>query len=165
MKVTDKYVFFWGGIYSQWYKANMEIDGVTYNCCEQFMMHQKALLFKDYEIAKQILAEKNPKTQKELGRKVEGFDKGLWDKVCFSIVYKGNLAKFTQHEDLKQELIQTGNRVLVEASPFDTVWGVGLGEETPQVDSPSTWRGTNLLGFALTTVRGEISEIDLSKLD
>lgn len=156
MRVTDKYVFFWGGIYSQWYKANMQIDGVNYNCCEQYMMHQKALLFGDTETAKEILEEKNPKTQKELGRKVSGFDKGKWDKSCFSIVYKGNLAKFTQNESLKAELIQTGSRVLVEASPFDTVWGVGLGEEESKVDSPSTWKGTNLLGFVLTTVRCEI---------
>ena len=105
MKITDKYVFFWDGIYSQWYAANMVINGITYNCCEQYMMHQKALTFNDLIIADEVMNTKHPKDQKALGRQIKGFDKAKWDEVCIGIVYKGNLAKFTQNEALKKEFI------------------------------------------------------------
>lgn len=79
MRVTDKYVFFWNGIYSQWYPSPMTIDGIDYNSCEQYMMHQKAITFKDYDIANKILDEDNPGAQKAIGRQIQGFDKTKWD--------------------------------------------------------------------------------------
>lgn len=157
MKITEKYVLFWDGIYSQWYQAKMTIDGITYNCCEQYMMHQKAITFDDLIIADEVLATKSPKDQKALGRLIKDFNKAKWDEVCVGIVYKGNLAKFSQNADLKKELLNTGTRVLVEASPFDPIWGIGLGENDNKAVNPALWRGTNLLGWSIMLVRNELS--------
>ena len=153
---TNKFVFFWNGIYSQWHKANMTIDKIEYNSCEQYMMHQKALLFGDEETAELIMLEQNPKEQKKFGRMVKGFDKFTWDKNSLAIVYEGNLAKFSQIEDLKKEMLATGNRFFVEASPFDSIWGIGMDENAPGVEDPSYWLGLNLLGQALTLVKNEL---------
>jgi ribA/ribD-fused uncharacterized protein len=156
MKITNKFVFFWNGIYSQWYKALMTIDNIEYNSCEQYMMHQKALLFGDEEIAELIMQEKNPKEQKKYGRMIKGFDKVLWDKNCLAIVYEGNLAKFRQNLGLRQEMLSTGNRFFVEASPLDNIWGIGLDENAEGIEDPSYWLGLNLLGQALTLVKNQI---------
>ena len=156
MKTTNKYVFFWNGIYSQWHKANMTIDGITYNSCEQYMMHQKALTFGDTEIAKIIMAETNPSEQKKYGRMIRNFDKSVWDKVCLSIVIKGNYFKFSQNENLKTSLLLTGNRILVEASPLDNIWGIGMAEDDVNIEHPMCWKGLNLLGQAITIVKQEL---------
>ena len=156
MKITDKHVFFWNGIYSQWHKSPMTIDEIEYSSCEQYMMHQKALLFGDSEIAELIMNESNPKEQKKYGRMIKGFDKAAWDKNCLAIVYEGNLAKFTQNAELREQMISTENRIFVEASPFDTVWGIGLGEDAEGIDDPSHWQGLNLLGQALTLVKTKL---------
>jgi ribA/ribD-fused uncharacterized protein len=156
MKITDNYVFFWNGIYSQWHKVPMTIDKVEYNSCEQYMMHQKALLFGDNEIAELIMKETNPREQKKYGRMIKNFDKSTWDKNCLAIVYEGNLAKFSQNADLKEEMLSTGNRIFVEASPLDNIWGIGLDENAKGIENPSYWLGLNLLGQALTIVKKEI---------
>ena len=156
MKITDKHVFFWNGIYSQWHIAKMNIDGITFNSCEQYMMFKKALLFEDIEIANLILKETNPREQKNWGRKIQNFDKAIWDANCLSIVYKGNLAKFTQNEKLKEELLGTGDRFLVEASPLDKIWGIGMAESDKGVDNPENWKGLNLLGQIVTLVKTQI---------
>jgi ribA/ribD-fused uncharacterized protein len=135
----------------------MTIDGVEYSSCEQYMMHQKAIVFSDFYIASQILLTENPKEQKALGRQIQGFDKNIWDSVCLSIVYKGNLAKFSQNEDLKSELLSTGNRILVEASPLDQIWGIGMAEDHPNIESPEHWRGLNLLGWTLNLVKKQLN--------
>jgi ribA/ribD-fused uncharacterized protein len=156
---TNKHVFFWNGIYSQWHKAPMTIDGVQYNCCEQYMMHQKALTFGDSEIAEKVLQTSNPKDQKGLGRQIKGFDKDKWDSVCLGIVYRGNFAKFSQNPDLMEELLSTGDRLLVEASPFDKIWGIGMAEEDPGVDDPANWKGLNLLGWSITLVKQQLKNL------
>ena len=156
MKITDNYVFFWNGIYSQWHKAPMTIDKVEYNSCEQYMMHQKALLFGDNDIAELIMKETNPREQKKYGRMIKNFDKSTWDKNCLAIVYEGNLAKFSQNADLKEEMLSTGNRIFVEASPLDNIWGIGLDENVEGIENPSYWLGLNLLGQVLTLVKQEI---------
>ncbi len=156
MRITDKYVFFWNGIYSQWYEAPMIIDGIEYNCCEQYMMHQKALTFGDTEIAKLIMEETNPRLQKKFGRMISNFDKSVWDKCCVSIVYKGNYAKFTQNKELKESLLLTDKRILVEASPVDNIWGIGMAENDKGVENPLNWKGLNLLGQALNLVKQEL---------
>ena len=158
MNITEKYVFFWDGIYSQWYQSPMEIDGVKYNCCEQYMMHQKALHFGDKETAEMIMKAESPRDQKQLGRQVKGFNKEMWDAACVSIVYKGNYAKFTQNEKLKAELLMTGDRIMVEASPYDKIWGIGMGENEQGVDDPKNWKGLNLLGWSIQLVKNEISK-------
>lgn len=156
MRITDKYVFFWGELYSQWYPADMVIKGITYNTCEQYMMHQKALLFGDTAIAEEVLKTKDPKAQKALGRQIKNFDRTKWDRNCLRIVYEGNLAKFSQHPKLKAELLATGDRIIVEASPEDFIWGVGMSERDYMVLDPANWGGTNLLGLAITLVRQEL---------
>jgi ribA/ribD-fused uncharacterized protein len=120
------------------------------------MMHQKALTFNDEEIAKEVLEEINPREHKVLGRKIKGFDKSVWDKVCLSIVYKGNLHKFKQNPDLLQQLKDTENRMLVEASPLDNIWGIGMAENDEGVENPINWKGLNLLGQAINLVKQEI---------
>lgn len=153
MKQTDTHIFFYGGIYSQWYNSSMTIDGIRYSCCEQYMMHQKALLFRDLTTAAKIMNTSSPKLQNQLGREVINYNDIIWDSRRFDIVFKGNLAKFSQNELLKSELLNTGNRQFVEASPYDTIWGIGMGLDNPLINDPTKWRGLNLLGQVLNFVR------------
>lgn len=156
MRITDKYVFFWDGIYSQWYNSPMTIDGVTYNCCEQYMMHQKALLFRDFETADKIMATTSPREQKSLGREVKDFDATAWSMMSFGVVYTANIEKFRQNQGLLSAMLATDDRIFVEASPFDKIWGIGRGEDALGVENPASWLGQNLLGWALTLVKREL---------
>lgn len=158
-----KYVFFWGHTqkdneitktcFSQWYPCTFVVDGITYYTAEQYMMAQKALLFQDEDIFHEIMEAKHPKEYKALGRKIRGFDEKVWNEKKGQIVIEGNYAKFSQNESLKEFLLTTGNRVLVEASPYDKVWGIKLAANTPNIENPTIWKGENLLGFALMEVR------------
>ena len=130
--------------------------GIRYASAEHWMMAEKARLFESDEIYSEILKTRSPGKAKALGRKIEHFDQGVWDASKYDIVVRGNYHKFSQHTDLGDFLRNTGNRVLVEASPVDKVWGVGLAQDDPMIDQPSKWRGQNLLGFALMSVRGLI---------
>ena len=158
MRQTDEFYFFWGGEFSQWAKYDMTIDGVTYGTCEQYMMAEKARLMGDHEMASRIAAASSPRKQKELGRQVQNFDQKLWDEHKEDVVYRGNIAKFTQHAELKDLLLATGTRTIVEASPDDCVWGIGLAEDDPRALDPEKWRGLNLLGKAIMKVREELAE-------
>ncbi len=154
------YRFFWGhrrepdGVFSQWWPCRFEVDGQLYTTAEQFMMAGKARLFGDAEALAAILAEGDPAECKKLGRRVRGFDDTSWARARFELVVSGNLAKFGQSEHLAAILLSTGDDLLVEASPTDRVWGIGLRASDPRARDPHTWRGTNLLGFALVRVRG-----------
>jgi ribA/ribD-fused uncharacterized protein len=159
-----KYLHFWGhkpqpdgsagaGCLSQWWPAAFTVDGLTYATAEHYMMWRKAMLFGDAEIAAQILTASHPHKAKSLGRQVRGFDQAVWESHRYAIVADGNVAKFGQHEDLRAFLLGTGDRVLVEASPLDRVWGIGLAAGDPRADDPAQWRGLNLLGFALMKAR------------
>jgi ribA/ribD-fused uncharacterized protein len=158
MKVTDNGVYFWSGIYSQWYKSDFEIDGVKFTSAEQYMMYKKALLFEDEEVANAIMRTNNPKEQKALGRKVRNFDVDTWNENCREYVYEGNYAKFTQDPVLLEQLMETGDKILVEASPLDKIWGVGLHFDDERVEDESQWQGTNWLGEAIMRVRTELHE-------
>ncbi|XP_071828522.1 N-glycosidase Npun_R5314-like [Apostichopus japonicus] len=142
--------------FSQFHPADFEVSGVKYNCAEQYMMHQKAVLFGDDEIAPQILSAEKPGQMKALGRKVKNFDEQIWRKNRERIVKEGNLAKFSQNNHLKKEMMSTQGTMLVEASPRDTIWGIGLGASNPKAQDPKQWRGQNLLGGILTDVRETI---------
>ncbi len=120
------------------------------------MMHQKALLFGDEEVAIAVLNEPNAREQKALGRKIRNFDDQVWKKNCMRIVYEANLAKFTQNPELKTALLSTGNKILVEASPVDFIWGIGMHYDDEGADNPANWKGTNLLGQAITLVKHEL---------
>lgn len=158
----EKFTFFWGGTFSQWCSSNFTIDGVAFNCCEQYMMYKKALLFGDYESAEKIMNTKSPRDQKALGRKVDNYDDEKWVSVCKKIVYDANMAKFTQNEEMLKELMFTGERTIVEASPEDKRWGIGLAGHDPLAQDRATWNGLNWLGEAIELVREELkSEIEL----
>ena len=159
-----KFLFFWrntpsddGSItetcLSQWWSSKFEVDGVEYCCAEQFMMAEKARMFGDEEMLQKIMETTIPKEMKGYGRAVRGFEKERWDAACYEIVRRGNEAKFSQNPELWEFLRRTKNRILVEASPMDRIWGIGMGKDNPDAQCPLKWRGTNLLGFALTEVR------------
>lgn len=152
----SEFVFFYGGCFSQWYRCSFEIDGVRYNCAEQFMMTEKARLFNDEGKEKQIMAASHPRDQKRFGREVSGFVKETWDAVAKDIVYRGNHAKFSQNPVLLEELLATKGKLLVEASPTDVVWGIGLGMDDPLKENRENWRGTNWLGEVLTKLRDDL---------
>jgi ribA/ribD-fused uncharacterized protein len=117
----DGFVFFWNEWPSQWHPAPFTVDAVAYSCCEQFMMAEKARLFGDEATLKKILAATSPREHKALGREVKGFDDARWTGVCREIVYQANLAKYTQNPGLRELLLATGDRTLVEASPTDRI--------------------------------------------
>ena len=154
--MTETYTFFRGGPFSQWTKSKFTIGGLTFNTAEQYMMYRKALLFDDQDIASKIMATGNPKVQKALGRRVRNFDQQVWQNVATDVVYKGNYAKFTQNRQLLEVLLATSGTTLVEASPRDKIWGIGLDEATARSTSPDKWPGKNLLGIVLTQVREDI---------
>jgi len=169
------FLFFWGHTpkanqspvgrecLSQWYPAAFVVDATTFPTAEHFMMHRKALLFHDGEIAAQILKARQPAEAKTLGRKVRGFDEATWKRERFEIVVAANLAKFSQNPALREFLLQTKRRVLVEASPRDTIWGIGMAESNPAARDPARWRGLNLLGFALMRARSELAAGSLER--
>jgi ribA/ribD-fused uncharacterized protein len=158
-KMTEKFTLFYGGPFSQWNRGfpyQFEVDGINYNCAEQYMMAEKARLFGDKEVEKQIMAASHPRDQKAIGRLVKNFDADRWNLVARNIVYEGSYAKFTQNEGLKMELLETEGTTLVEASPYDAVWGVKLAQDNPDCHDRSKWKGTNWLGEVLDRVRCDI---------
>lgn len=156
MKITDKYVFFWSGIYSNWHKCNFKVDGIKYNCVEQYMMYKKALLFGDFSTAKKIMITSHPKEQKRLGRLVRNYNDNTWVNQRKEIVKKGIYAKFKQNEYLLKQILDTENLEFVEASPEDNIWGIGMDEDHPNINNKKYWKGQNLLGKILTEVRDEL---------
>lgn len=158
MKMDEKFTFFWDGPFSQWHDSPFEINGVKYNCCEQYMMAEKARLFGDKEAEDLIMSSSSPREQKAIGRTVANFNENQWNKVCKEIVHRGNLAKFTQNLDLQKVLFATKGTTIVEASPYDKIWGIGLHESDPRAKDRSTWQGKNWLGEVLTQVREEIDK-------
>lgn len=114
------------------------------------------MLFGDKEIAAEILLKKDPKDHKALGRKVKNFDSNVWDEKCKEIVYQGNYLKFTQNDMLLTQLLATCGTTLVEASPYDKIWGIGLEATHPDAKDPKKWRGKNYLGEVLTNLREDL---------
>jgi ribA/ribD-fused uncharacterized protein len=117
------------------------------------MMAEKAALFDDQEIRAQVLQATTPNAAKALGRKVRGFNDQRWLQHRYDIVIQANQAKFSQNPELNEFLMRTGSRVIVEASPVDAIWGIGLAQDHADVNDPNLWKGLNLLGFALMQVR------------
>lgn len=161
---TFRYEFFWGHrpspdgrvtsqCLSQWWACRFVVDGVTYSSTEQWMMAGKARLFGDAEALAEILSETDPAKVKKLGRTVRGFDEARWEEARSELVTRGNVEKFSQDPKLRGFLLNTGDAILVEASPYDTVWGIGLRAEDARAKDPTTWQGLNLLGFALMRAR------------
>lgn len=155
--LVESYYYFWETKhpFSQWHKCKFEIDNKTFTSSEQYMMYGKAILFGDIDSANKILATKNVREQKQLGRQVKNFNKEVWDLNATSIVYKGNKEKFRQNEEFLNLLLSTKGQTIVEASPDDNIWGIGLTKEQEESKSIHTWKGTNWLGIVLTELREE----------
>ncbi|KAJ5387091.1 hypothetical protein N7509_009632 [Penicillium cosmopolitanum] len=161
---TSNPVYFWKpegetGFLGQWWPSSFkwETDGETYNYAnaEQYMMHRKALLFAGptNEITQQLATgwQTHPREIRNLGRKIPNFSDEIWEENRFAIVVEGSYLKFSQNEELKQMLLATGERELVEASPMDRIWGVGFGARNAG-SNRHKW-GLNLLGKALMETR------------
>ena len=164
-----KFLFFWGHAnklnekvgkfcFSQWFELPFTVEDVAYKTAEHWMMANKALLFADFKSYEKIINCDSPGQAKNLGRYVLGFDEQLWCSKRFDIVVKGNIHKFNQNPEYADFLLNTKDRVLVEASPVDKIWGIGLDSDAENVDDPYWWNGENLLGFALMEVRDFIRE-------
>lgn len=162
-----EFLFFWGhtpnnknvtdkSCFSQWWVAAFIVDGIEYQTAEHWMMANKALLFNDKESFDLILQSNTPAEAKKLGRAVRNFDQLIWEANAYKLVVDGNYHKFSQHNNLKNFLLQTGNVIIVEASPVDNIWGIGLPPDNKLVNNPLKWKGTNLLGFALMEVRDKL---------
>jgi ribA/ribD-fused uncharacterized protein len=163
-----KYIFFWGHqpskdgkviktCFSQWWLSPFIVNDIVYKSAEHWMMAEKARLFNDIENFEKIINCKTPAEAKKIGREIKNFENQLWDLNCFDIVVQGNLYKFSQNKSLKDFLLNTKERVIVEASPVDIIWGIGLDMNHPNIENPEFWEGKNLLGFALMEVRDILS--------
>ncbi|NUS17114.1 MAG: NADAR family protein [Streptomyces sp.] len=163
-----KYLHFWGhhprrdgspgpGCLSQWWPAHFTVDGVRYATAEHWMMAGKARMFGDPDAERRIMAAAEPGAAKAAGRTVRGFDEQVWARERFALVVEGSRHKFGQHPELLEFLLATAGRVLVEASPLDRVWGIGLAAEDERAGDPARWRGLNLLGFALMDARDALA--------
>ncbi|MEU9099403.1 NADAR family protein [Streptomyces sp. NPDC048361] len=162
-----KFLHFWGhaprrdgalgpNCFSQWWPSRFVVDDVAYATAEHWMMASKARLFGDAEGERAALTTAGPALAKKAGRLVRGFDDEVWQRERYAIVLAGCLHKFGQDEALRAYLLATGDRVLVEASPLDRIWGIGLAADAPEAEDPARWRGLNLLGFALTETRARL---------
>nr|WP_230210499.1 NADAR family protein [Streptomyces kaniharaensis] len=145
------------GALSQWWPCEFTVDEVTYRSAEHWMMAGKARMFGDDAIEQRVLEARTPAEAKKLGRLIKGFDEATWAAGRFELVVEGNVAKFGQDPALREYLLGTERRVLVEASPVDRVWGIGLAADDERAAQPSKWRGENLLGFALMEARARLA--------
>ncbi|MFH8488965.1 NADAR family protein [Streptomyces longisporoflavus] len=164
-----KYLHFWGhrprqdgtlgsSCLSQWWPSPFTVDGVEYGTAEHWMMAAKARLFSDAAAEATVLAARTPAEAKKAGRLVRGFDEAAWERERFGIVVEGSVHKFASSDALRSFLVGTGSRVLVEASPMDRVWGIGLAADDERAGVPEKWRGPNLLGFALMEARERLRQ-------
>jgi ribA/ribD-fused uncharacterized protein len=164
-----KYLYFWGHTnklneeagkfcFSQWYELPFTVDAIIYKTAEHWMMANKALLFEDLKAYEKIINAVKPGEVKELGRMIMGFDDMRWNEYRYKIVVTGNIHKFNQHPQFAEYLLNTGDRILVEASPVDRIWGIGMAQDNEEINDPNNWRGLNLLGFALMEVRNFLRE-------
>lgn len=147
------------GYMSNWYMSPFTLDGKTYNCAEQYIMEQKALLFGDTDTAKKIMLTDDPQEMRDLGRKVYPYIPNVWNGTRQLVLYRALKAKFLQNPQLLGQLLATGDRLPVECAKSDTVWAVGLRTNDPDVDEPEHWNGQNILGFTLQAVREDIKRI------
>ena len=156
---TDDTIYFWGGIFSQWYGAHFKEDDVTYTSNEQYMMAKKAETFNDKESYETIMETNSPLKQKAIGRKVKNYIDKVWADKRYDVVVQANYLKFTQNQDLKTLLLEdTNGREIVEASHEDPIWGIGLAPHDDRVLDKSKWKGQNLLGKAIMDVRTKLEQ-------
>jgi ribA/ribD-fused uncharacterized protein len=170
-----EYLFFWDepkkeevdiACLNQWYAAEFtmqihalgELHDVNFPTAEHYMMWTKARLFHDYDIVNTILETKSPRKVQALGRQVKNYDDNKWQAISFETVVEGNIEKFLQNPDIEKFLLSTEDKILVEASPIDNIWGIGLHKDDERALDPKAWLGENKLGFALMEVRKILKE-------
>lgn len=146
------------GYLSNWYLSDFSVDEIQYSSMEQYMMYQKALLFEDMEIAKQILNTSNVGKIKALGRSVKNYEDVIWNGMRQIIVYQGLLQKFQQNTELKEKLLATQEHLLAECAVQDKIWGIGLSMKDERRLHLDKWQGQNLLGFSLMRVRSALKQ-------
>ena len=144
------------GFLSNWYRSNFTVNGIEYSSMEQYMMYQKAICFRDEEVAAQILGTKDVAEVKRLGRAVKNYDDHTWNGMRQIVVYEGLLEKFSQNEDLKKQLKDTKDSLLAECAVKDKIWGIGMSMIDPDRFDQGKWKGQNLLGYALMLVRNKL---------
>lgn len=154
--MTKVYPFFKGHVFNNWHASSFVVDETTYNCGEQWMMAQKALVFKDMESYDKIMTSQVPASMKAYGKRVKNFDEKEWSQKRYGIVRAGLRQKFLQNSDLLAVLLGTGDKEICEASPYDKIWGIGVDARHPDINAPSKWQGQNLLGKILMNIREEI---------
>ncbi len=162
------YLYFWGhtnnqkqinkSCFSQWYPSTFIKNDEIFHNAEQWMMAKKAELFNDSATKELIMHSTDPSHTKKLGRAISNFNASVWDKSKLKVVIEGNLHKFSQNTELKEFLLSTENKILVEASPYDNIWGVGMNQNDSDIQNPNLWKGENLLGFALMHVRSLLKD-------
>lgn len=163
VRETDSHIYFWGSFLSNWYRCPIDFsltpDGVPmkFHCTEQIYMALKALTFNDFGTLSQIMDCKDAKESKVLGRQVIGFSEEHWNRVSYNAMFRACRAKFSQNLDLFERLLLTQNKVLVEGSPFDKIWGVGIAWDDPLIEDQNNWNGENRLGNVLMAVRSTIN--------
>jgi ribA/ribD-fused uncharacterized protein len=150
------FYFFWSGTFSQWEPCSFKLDSKSFSSAEQYMMFQKAILFNDNDAAEKIMSTSDPKQQKAIGRLIKNYDDSIWINKREDIVYIGNKAKFSQNPKFLKKLLATDPSLLVESSPVDTIWGVGLHKTDPLILEQKNWKGLNLLGNILTRLRNDL---------
>lgn len=151
--MNEQFTFFWGGPFSNFSRCQFTVDGVDYNCSEQYYMARKAGMFRDLTMLKKIMATDNPYEQKRCGRQVHHFDAQVWHTVCRDVMFRANMAKYSQNPNLHRLLLNTKDTTLVEASPKDKLWGIGLDASDPRAKDRTQWKGQNWLGEILMEVR------------
>ena len=157
-RITNTHIYFWNGELSNWFYCNFKYKGHSFKNSEQAFMWEKAMHFGDILTAEEILKEPNPRRNKQLGKEVKNFDTNIWKEVSYKYMIDVNMSKWTSSDYLKNILLKTNDKILVEASPYDKIWGIGLHWEDDEVLDEKNWKGLNLLGKALMEVRKNINK-------
>ena len=162
MRITDNYVFFYKSWLSNYQKTNIKViwkdNEYNFVTTEQGFMFIKALTFGDDKTAKKILNTEDPNICRKLGRQVKGYNDKEWAKVRYDIFYMLNFEKYTQDKELQKKLLDPkfDNKIFVEASPIDRIWGVGYGENDDRIEYREFDWGRNHLGRIITNIRNRI---------
>jgi hypothetical protein len=154
------FVFFWkpeeeNACFGNWFPLAFSVDGIHFHTSEHYVMYHKALLMGDEEIARAVLEDPDPHSAKKWGQRVKPWSQDIWNRERCRIMYEACFAKF-QAEDMRQRLLNTGDAVLVEASPYDKIWGIGLLKTDKNARNPQRWKGLNLLGKVLMKIRQDV---------
>ena len=144
------------GYLSNWYPCTFRYGQYKYSSAEQFMMAQKAALFRDYDCFFKILRTDDQGKIKRLGKQVANYDDAVWNRLRGPMMRRGLRAKFQQNPELMEKLLATGNMILAECAPRDKIWGIGLAVDDARIQDPLKWRGQNLLGKVLMEVRSDL---------